>query len=147
MGIRRPYRILTNLVHLLSYIHQLVFTSMELSKEYFDEQLKNLATKQDLEALASKAEVVGLRADVAGLRSDVTTLRTDVNELRSGITELRSDVMALQDDMSSVRADLREVREIVSRIDKRDIEDSNAFAKDIVQLQKDVKELKLRHAS
>ncbi len=118
---------------------------MELSKEYFDEQLKQLATKEDLADL--RQDVSTLRGDVTGLRSDVATIRNDVTELRNDVTELRSDVVALQDDMSSVRADLPEVKEIVSRIDKRDIEDSNAFAKDIVNLQKDVKELKLKQAS
>jgi hypothetical protein len=83
---------------------------MELTKEYFDEQLKNLASKEDL-------------------------------------IELRHDVTSLHSEMSGVRADVREIKETVARIDKRDLEDSNAFAKDIIQLQKDVKELNLKHAS
>jgi hypothetical protein len=35
----------------------------------------------------------------------------------------------------------------LTELNQRDIQDSNAFAKDIVQLQKDVNALKLKHAS
>lgn len=52
----------------------------------------------------------------------------------------------LSSRMATVELSVNGVKETVERIDKRDKEDSNAFAKDIVQLQKDVKQLKLRHA-
>jgi hypothetical protein len=45
-------------------------------------------------------------------------------------------------DISILKLGVKELNEKVDRIDKRDKEDSNAFAKDIVQLQKDVKKLK-----
>ena len=48
--------------------------------------------------------------------------------------------------MTTMESDIKDIKEKVTRIDKRDIEDSNAFAKDIVQLQKDVKQLKLKPA-
>jgi hypothetical protein len=106
---------------------------MELTKEYFDEQLQRLATKQDLEGVVKEEELVRIRADVAGLKDEVSGIKTNV--------------IALQDDVRAVRFETGEIKETVIRIDRRDVEDSNVFAKDIVQLQKDVKELKLKHAS
>jgi hypothetical protein len=100
---------------------------MELTKEYFDQQIKNLiskedaktfATKDDLTSLATNAEMSALKEDVASLNSSLTTLRTDVAEMKATLTELN----------------------------QRDLQDSNAFAKDLVQLQRDVKALKLKHA-
>ncbi len=58
----------------------------------------------------------------------------------------RLDNTATKDGLTAVQTELKEIKETVQRIDQRDKEDSNAFAKDIVQLQKDVKQLKLKHA-
>jgi hypothetical protein len=98
---------------------------MELTKEYFDGQLKLLnnrmdgfATKDDLANLPTKGDVDSLRTGLAGLESEVSSLKSTVDD----------------------------IKETVQRIDQRDIEDSDAFAKDIVQLKKDVKHLKLKHA-
>lgn len=77
-------------------------------------------------------KIGGVVAGVAALKSDVSTLKTDVSDLKS--------------DVSTLKSDIKEVKAIVQRLDKRDKEDSDAFAKDIVQLQKDVKLLKLKHA-
>jgi hypothetical protein len=49
-------------------------------------------------------------------------------------------------DISSLKSDMKEVKATLQRLDKRDKEDSNAFAKDIVELKKDVKILKLKQA-
>jgi hypothetical protein len=73
---------------------------------------------QQISTLATKA-------DLEGVKTEVSTMNTDVSTLKS---------------------DMKEIKETVLRIDKRDKEDSNAFAKDIVLLQKDVKHLKLKHA-
>lgn len=62
------------------------------------------------------------------------------------IGQLATDVSALKSDVSALKFDMKEVKETVQRIDKRDKEDSDAFAKDIVRLQRDVKQLKLKHA-
>jgi CMP-2-keto-3-deoxyoctulosonic acid synthetase len=82
---------------------------MELTKEYFDQQLGNLATKDDLEQL---------RSDFRAMKSDVT-----------------------------------EIKQTLTNIDKRDKEDSNAFAKTLVKhdgrlnvVEQDLKNLKLRQA-
>ncbi len=55
--------------------------------------------------------------------------------------------MTVQSDITNMRADIREIKNTVASIDKRDIENHNAFAKDIVKPQKDVKELKIKHTS
>lgn len=101
---------------------------MELTQEYLNNLFKNLTTKEDLQGLATKEDLQGLAT------------KEEVAELRYELTSLRSDV-------SHILADLAETKETVDRIDKRDLDDSNAFAKDIVQLQKDVKGLKLRPAA
>src|SRR6266446_137098 len=110
---------------MLRYIHYLAYFHMELTKEYFDGQLEKLnnrmdgfATKDDLTNLATKGDVDSIRTDVAGLQSEV----------------------------SSLKSTIADIKETVQRIDQRDLEDSDAFAKDIVQLKKDVKHLKLKHA-
>ncbi len=69
---------------------------------------------------------------MAGLKADVATVKTDV--------------AGLQSEFSSLRSTVADIKETVQRIDQRDLEDSDAFAKDIVQLKKEVKHLKLRHA-
>ena len=96
---------------------------MELTQEYLDSALSKLATKDDLKTLATNEELITLRQEM---------------------TSLGHEVISLHADIAHVRADLAETKEIVSRVDRRDLEDSNAFAKDILQLQKDVKQLKLK---
>jgi hypothetical protein len=76
----------------------------ELTKEFFEQQISKLATKDELHDLATK------------------------------------------EDIRLVQSELKDIKETVARIDKRDKEDSNAFAKDILKLQKDVKQLQLKSA-
>lgn len=91
---------------------------MELTQEYFDRQLGNLATKGDLQQLASKA-------DLETLREDFRAMKTDVAEIKQTLTELN----------------------------KRDKEDSDAFAQTIVKhderltkLESETKQFKLKQA-
>lgn len=105
---------------------------MELTQEYFDQQLGGLATKKDLEQLASKA---------------------DVEELRSEFQEIKADVTALQDDVRLVKSTLSGMNQTLTAIDQRDREDSNAFAKILVKhdeqleaVEQEVKQLKLKRA-
>ncbi|MCA1622473.1 MAG: hypothetical protein LC768_01910 [Acidobacteria bacterium] len=92
---------------------------MELTKEYFDQQLGNLARKEDLESLASK-----------------------------------NDLEQIKDDIRAIKTDMVEVKQVLSDIDKRDKEDSDAFAKTLVRhderltsVEQDIKQLKLKHTS
>lgn len=71
---------------------------MELTQEYFDQQLGNLATKRDLERLASK-----------------------------------EDLEQLRDDFRVMKNDFTEIKETLTTLDRRDKEDSNAFAKILVK--------------
>jgi hypothetical protein len=62
-----------------------------LTKEHFEQVVQNLATKKDLEGLATKEDLYRLKSDVRALKADV-------------------------DDIAQT----------VDRIDKRDVEDSDA---------------------
>jgi hypothetical protein len=86
-----------------------------LTKEFFVEQIGKLVTKKDFEEQLK----------------ELVTKR----DLTRGLEPIISDI-------SILKLGVKELNEKVDRIDKRDKEDSNAFAKDIVQLQKDVKKLK-----
>ncbi len=79
---------------------------MELTKDYFDQQLGSLARKEDLEQI--------------------------------------------KDDLRTIRTDVAEVKQVLANIDKRDKEDSDAFAKTLVNhderltsVEHDIKQLKL----
>ena len=96
---------------------------MELTKEDLKEHTAAInkrfdGIEQRLAQLPTKEDFDGLKEDVAGLQANVSTLQFTVAE----------------------------IKETVERIDKRDMEDSDAFAKSIVKLEKDVKQLKLKHA-
>jgi|GEM_PF-6022875 len=70
---------------------------MELTKEYFDQQLKNLATKDDLKGFATKA--------------DLKTLATkkELNEIKSDVTELKKFVqtnMVTKQELDDLREEL-----------------------------------------
>jgi hypothetical protein len=84
-----------------------------LTKEFFVEQIGKLVTKKDFEEQLK----------------ELVTKR----DLTRGLEPIISDI-------SILKLGVKELNEKVDRIDKRDKEDSNAFAKDIVQ--KDVKKLK-----
>ena len=126
---------------------------MELTKEYFDEQIGKLATRSDLEPFSTKEDLAELRTDVGSLKSDMQSVKTDVATLKDDVTGLKTDIIALQDDMRSVKNDLSEIKQTLAELNQRDKEDSDAFAKTLVKhderlthLEKDVKQLKLKQA-
>ena len=80
---------------------------MEITKEYFDQQLSKLATKED-------------------------------------VLEIKVDIIALQDDVRDIKTDLSDVKESVASLDKRDKEDSDAFAKMLLKHDLDIHKLKLK---
>jgi archaellum component FlaC len=94
---------------------------MELTKEYFDQQLGTLARKEDLEHLASN------------------------------VRELTTDVVAMHDDFRTMKSDITEIKQTLIELNKRDKEDSDAFAKTLVQnderltgVENNIKQLKLK---
>ena len=54
---------------------------MELTKDYFDQQLRNLATKDDLKNLATQNELNELKSGVAAITERVTTIDQRVENL------------------------------------------------------------------
>ena len=86
---------------------------MELTQEYFDQQLKRLSTKEDLTALEQRMDAKFATKD-------------DLLEL------------ATKQDLNSLKSDVAEIKTIVARIDKRTDEDTRAALKDIAKLQKRV---------
>lgn len=60
---------------------------MELTKEYFDQQLKNFATKADLNGLASKDELKALatKDDFKTLEGKVDGIKTTLDSVKAFI--------------------------------------------------------------
>lgn len=78
-----------------------------VAKEYFDDKFSTLVTKID-----SVSEEVGV------IKEDISEIKTDVGDLKTVY--------------KSMELDLKDVKEIVNKIDKRDLEDSNLLAKSYV---------------
>jgi uncharacterized protein YoxC len=85
---------------------------MDLTKEYFDAQLKQLATKEDL---------TGLKEDLTGLTAKVDSLTHDVSGLRV--------------EVATFGADLADIKKTLKELSERDRQDSDVFAKDILDLK------------
>jgi hypothetical protein len=96
---------------------------MELTKEYFDEQLKNLATKTDLQNFATKENLANFAT-----KDDLLRFAT-----KDDLLEL-----AAKTDLNSVRDDIAEVKELVKRIDRRTDQDHRAALHDIEDLKQRV---------
>jgi hypothetical protein len=98
---------------------------MELTKEYFEQYLE-----QRLSLLPSKEDFEALKSDVADLKTEVAGLSTEI---------------------SAVTAMVTDINEAVHRIDKRDVEDSDAHAKNFVNHEHRIirieKQLKLKPAA
>ncbi|MDQ3802249.1 MAG: hypothetical protein M3416_00100 [Acidobacteriota bacterium] len=120
---------------------------MDLTREYFDEALQNLAAKSDLSPLATTEEVAALRDDLSAVKGDVTALKDEVGTLKEDVATVKADISSLHTEFVSLKSDVREIKETLDVLNRRDLEDSNAFARDIVRLQKDVEKLKLSRAS
>ncbi len=54
---------------------------------------------------------------------------------------IREDISNLKTDVATLKTNLEDIKETVERIDKRDLEDSNAFSKDILGLKRRVTRL------
>jgi hypothetical protein len=90
---------------------------MELTKEYFDEKLNSLVTKEYFEQR---------------LEEKISHLVTkdyfdETLELR-----LEKKLDPIRNDIRDIKLDLSEVKETVEKIDKRDREDSDLLAKTYV---------------
>ena len=96
---------------------------MELTKEYFDSQLEKLNNRMD--GFATKVDLESLAT-----KQDLESLAT-------------------RDDLRTLKTDLDEIKLQLQKLSKRDLEDSDAFAKDILDLKKRVATLErqLKHAA
>lgn len=90
---------------------------MELTKEYFDEQLKRLVTKEDAASFATK--------------DDLLQFATKDDLLQ----------MATHNDIAAVRLDITEVKDLVETINDREDQDTRAVMQDIINLKKRVSAL------
>jgi len=67
----------------------LILITMELTKEYFDQQLKNLATKDDLLELATKTDLSAVRSDIADVKEAVERLgKTEDEDIRGAFRDI-----------------------------------------------------------
>jgi predicted nucleic acid-binding Zn-ribbon protein len=98
---------------------------MELTKDYFDEQLKSLATKKDISDIQSDVTAINQRIDSLPTHADLEKFAT-----KDDLLEL-----ATKTDLNSVRDDIAEVKELVQRIDQRTDEDHRAALRDIADLK------------
>jgi hypothetical protein len=85
---------------------------MELTKEYFDKQLKSLATKNDLNEL---------KTDVAGVNHRVTTIDQRVDNLKTFLDEnmvTKQELSDLRDELPT-RAEFSRLQTSVDGIAKQ----------------------------
>ena len=52
---------------------------MEITKEYFDQQLSKLATKED---------VLEIKVDIIALQDDVRDIKTDLSDVKESVASL-----------------------------------------------------------
>ncbi len=84
---------------------------MDLTKEYFDEQIHRLVTREQAANFATKADLHQFAN------------KDDLLEL------------ATKNDLASVRSDIAEVKALVRRIDQRTDEDHRAALRDLTDLK------------
>jgi hypothetical protein len=100
---------------------------MELTKEHFDQQLKSLATKNDVNAIDQRVDSLPTHKELEKFATKDDLLRFATKD---DLLEL-----ATKNDLASVRTDIAEVKELVERIDKRTDEDLRAALHDISDLK------------
>lgn len=100
---------------------------MELTKEYFDKQIRSLVSKEDLDQRL---------ANVA-TKNDLERFATKDDLLRFATKDDLLE-LATKNDLASVRSDIAEVKELVERIDRRTDEDHRAALHDIDDLKRRV---------
>lgn len=110
---------------------------MELTKEYFDQKLEGFVTKQYFEEYLNKT-----------LDNKLAPIKEDIGSLKEDVGSLNEDFGSLKVKVNSIEIDVKEIREKVNRIDQRDLEDSNAFARTVVlhdtRISKIERKLKIR---
>ena len=124
---------------------------------FADALVENLPTRQDLAALATKADVAALRKDHATLRGDLerteATLRGELketesslrNELRETESSLRGEIVELRGDLEKTDLALRgEITELRGDLEKTDSALRGEFTKLRGEISKVQERLTLR---
>src|SRR5882757_9557475 len=100
--------------------------------------------------------MISLKSDVGELKSNVSTLKSDVGELKSDISVLKSEAGELKDQVNGLASEIRSVKnnvaemsQILTELNERDLQDSDAFAKSLItqderlsNLENEIKQLK-----
>lgn len=89
---------------------------MELTKDYFDQQLRNLATKDDLKNFATKDDLKSLAA-----KNDLDEIRKDVTDLKKFVQTnmvTKQELDDLREELPS-RADFNRLQQSVDGIAKQ----------------------------
>lgn len=100
---------------------------MELTKEYFDQQLSQLPTKGDLQRIDKRIDALPTQTDLERFAT-----KDDLLEL------------ATKNDLRSVHSDIAEIKELVKRIDEREDQDTRAVMRDVTDLHRRVAALEKR---
>ncbi len=112
---------------------------MELTKEQFDSAISNLANKEDLKGFAKRDDFKNFatKADMTGFakKDDLKSFATKddllglakKNDLKNFATKDDLAGLATSTQLKGIKLDLEELKELITKIDNRDLEDSNAF--------------------
>lgn len=98
----------------------------EILEKVLDERLRNVATKDDLQQFITKED-----AKAFATKNDLQKFATKDDLLE----------FPTKNEFYELKADVAEIKETVARIDKRDLEDTNALARSISTINKQIKYL------
>ena len=109
---------------------------MELTQEYFDQQIRRFATKDDLLELATKADIEAVNRRIEGL--------PDHEYLERFAT--KDDLLELgtKNDLGAIRSEIAEVKQLIQRINEREDQDTRAVMRDVADLHRRVAALEQR---
>ncbi|MEK7607162.1 MAG: hypothetical protein AAB444_03145 [Patescibacteria group bacterium] len=107
-------------------------TTVNELKELSLHIVEHMATKEDLSALRAETKE-DLQREIGSLR---TELKTEIFELR---TDMENNFSQVKTEMrlgfEDVKAEFEQVHKEIEILDKRTLEDTNALAKDVLQLK------------
>jgi chromosome segregation ATPase len=97
-----------------------------------------IATKQDLANLATKAELQAIKVEVQAVAADVQTLKVDVQALKVDVQTLKVDVQTLKVDVQTLKVDVQTLKVDVQTL-KVDVQ---ALKVDVQTVKSDVQALR-----
>ncbi len=115
---------------------------MEITKEYLDKQLKNQykLTKeyfaQEFKEQFKASKDYFDEQFKTQFKASKDYFDKEFYGLKSEMFEMKMNIVSLQDGQRDMSADIKDIKETLDRVDKRDLEDSNAFAKTLLSMAK-----------